>query len=133
MMGIQSGIDVTAALGQQFGRWIRRSSGNKQEMEQFLAQQLAQGHAKNTAKADFRKRWAAKEMARISSEKTWEQAWQEVDEEKGTYLCFASLVETFGFAYDPRGATKRGTTHPRRNYKYRLTSLPQSTALSSLH
>ena len=80
---LNTGVDVSSSLGQRFGRWTRKSSDNKKEMSEYIDTQTAQGKSTNDAKAEFRKRWAAKELAKLVSEKVREQAWQEVDEENG--------------------------------------------------
>ena len=38
---------------------------------------------------------------------TFKHEWQEVDEELGTYECFARVVELSGYFFDPQGAVER--------------------------
>ena len=107
-------LDVKSDQGQKFGRWTRKDIKNKEEYEKFCADKQKDGTTKNAAKAAFRLTWASRELEQAKSKvegKSWSHTFQKVDREKGKMKCFAVLVESMGYNYDPEGAVRRATEY----------------------
>lgn len=63
------------------------------------------------AKANMRAEWVKETFAQMSRGKTWTKTWQKIDTNKGKYLNFGLLVESFGIMYDRRAAVIAATKH----------------------
>jgi hypothetical protein len=100
-------VDIRSALGQKFSREHAIGSLGDTAMKKFMGEKSKQGVKTNDAKRMWRVTWAERVYDTVTEGKRHEKSWQEVAKEKGTYVCFAVLVEKMGYTFDPRGAIER--------------------------
>lgn len=100
-------LDIRSALGQKFSREHANGSASTVAMKKFMDEQSQQGVRTNDAKLLWRVSWAERLYDTVSEGKRHTRSWEDVAKEKGTYVCFATMVEKMGYNFDPQGAIKR--------------------------
>lgn len=83
----QGDFKIQSPLGQRFYKQ------HKKQGPLCIKYQEIKSHS---AKAEYRKEWAKKELQVFRESKIEEQAWQEVDTSQGTYLCWARIAQEEG-------------------------------------
>jgi hypothetical protein len=106
-----SDLEVRSALGQRFARDHPKGSENARLMADFLKGKQAEGMKVNDAKRQWRVDWASRMHAKLTEGKRHDMSWAQVNKEKGTYICFAVMVEKLGYVFDPKGAVRRATSY----------------------
>ena len=104
-------FDIRKGLGQKFSKSHVKGSDNYNKMQKYIQQKAQEGVKTNTAKSMFRKEWSKKTYENLKESQVHSKEWEEVDTEHGVYVCFAVLVESFGYNYDPQGALKRACSY----------------------
>jgi hypothetical protein len=87
-------IGSRSSLGQHFGRFVKKDDEGK-------------GYAKCKTwetKRKFRMDWAERKLDDLRATRTHERAYRRVDETKGVYVSFGTLVESYGVHYDRAAA-----------------------------
>ena len=117
--------DTLAAEKSKLGLELENSVENGFEMRKVIGLRFQRAQAPNTAKktcqiqsagkppteSTIRRDWASQEL-RNSKQKTIHcQSYQDVDWELGEYVCFAAMVEKFGYSFDPKGVTQRANVY----------------------
>ena len=87
-------IEMRSSLGQQFGRFLKKTDEGK-------GYAMCKTHE---AKRKFRLDWAERKLDDLRVTRTHERAYRRVDETKGVYLSFGTLVESYGVHYDRAAA-----------------------------
>jgi hypothetical protein len=106
-----SDLGVRSALGQRFSRDHPKGSENAKLMAEFVKGKQAEGMKVNDAKRQWRVDWASRMHAKLTEGKRHDKSWAQVNKEKGTYICFAVMVEKLGYMFDPQGAVRRATSY----------------------
>jgi hypothetical protein len=88
-------IDIRSNLGQQFCRYV------KKDEDGMKGYALCKTHE---AKKKFRLDWAERRLNDLRVTRTHERAYRSVDETKGVYVSFGTLVESYGVHYDKAAA-----------------------------
>ncbi|CAK0833824.1 unnamed protein product [Prorocentrum cordatum] len=100
-------VEPRSGLGQRFSTAHKPGTDNAKKLEAYVKRRGDEGVKTNDAKKEFRIQWAKEQLDSITHGKKETNEWQEVDEETGTYVPFAVLVEKMGFFFDPEGALER--------------------------
>ena len=87
-------IEMRSSLGQQFGRFLKKTDEGK-------GYAMCKSHE---TKRKFRLDWAERKLDDLRVTRTHERAYRRVDETKGVYVSFGTLVESYGLHYDRAAA-----------------------------
>jgi hypothetical protein len=87
-------IGPRSSLGQHFGRFVKNTDEGK-------GYALCKTHE---TKRKFRLDWAERKLEDLRVTRTHERAYRRVDQTKGVYVSFGTLVESYGLHYDRAAA-----------------------------
>ena len=104
-------MDTSTGLYQKFGRRMRADPMKQKAMHDFVVAQQAMGVKTQDAKKMYRLQWLREEMQEVTSVQQYVESYKKIESEKGQMKCFAVLVESLGWWYDPEGAVRRATKY----------------------